>query len=174
MALLVQDKLDYASRLEHLRRRKEAQTQEKLQRLGYMNEDDYGMVLPPEDFQWEPKPNHPNGSFYGLEGLGRQFLRPDGAIARLRRSHGRVSRPVHGPFESLAGVQLAAGIRLLRAQARPGALRDHLGNRQRRAFRTRLPGSAWSSAGVACWPRSATVAPSTERRRQSSFARKSA
>ena len=64
---------NYASRLEHLRNRKEAQTAEKLRRLGAMNEDDYGMVLPPEDFDWQPKPNHPNGSFYGLKGWVDNF-----------------------------------------------------------------------------------------------------
>ena len=73
MALFVQDKIDYASRLEHLRMRKLAQTEEKLARLGYMDEDDYGMVLPPEDFDWQPKPNHPNGSFYGLQGWADNF-----------------------------------------------------------------------------------------------------
>lgn len=73
MALSVQDKLDYASCLEHLRECKQAQTDEKLRRLGYMNEDDYGMVLPPKDFTWQPKPNHPNGSFYGLQGWADNF-----------------------------------------------------------------------------------------------------
>ena len=73
MALSVQRELDYAARLEHLRKRKEAQTEEKLRRLGYMNEDDYGMVLPPEDFSWKPKSNHPNGSFYGLQGWADNF-----------------------------------------------------------------------------------------------------
>lgn len=73
MALLVQDGLDYATRLEHLRKRKEAQTQEKLRRVGYMNEDDYGMVLPPAEFTWQPKPNHANGSFYGLQGWADNF-----------------------------------------------------------------------------------------------------
>lgn len=73
MAIGLQNRLDYAACLEHLRRRKEVQTQEKLRRLGYMNEDDYGMVLPPEDFVWQPKPNHPNGSFYGLQGWADNF-----------------------------------------------------------------------------------------------------
>ncbi len=73
MVRLVQTELDYASRLEHLRQRKEAQTAEKLRCLGYMNEDDYGMVLPPEGFEWQPKPNHPNGSFYGLQGWADNF-----------------------------------------------------------------------------------------------------
>jgi len=73
MASIVRQDLSYEDRLEHLRRRKEAQTQEKLRRLGYMNEDDYGLVLPPEGFSWQPTPNHANGSFYGLEGWSRNF-----------------------------------------------------------------------------------------------------
>ncbi|MDZ7619590.1 MAG: pyruvate formate lyase family protein, partial [Patescibacteria group bacterium] len=73
MPLVAPNKLDYASCIDHLRCRKEAQTEEKLRRLGYMNEDDYGMVLPPEDFHWRPTPNHPNGSFYGLRGWADNF-----------------------------------------------------------------------------------------------------
>jgi len=68
MATALQHTLSFEDRLEHLRRKKEEQTQAKLQKLGYMNEDDYGLVLPPEGFLWRPTPNHPNGSFYGLEG----------------------------------------------------------------------------------------------------------
>lgn len=73
MSLLVQDGLDYDARLTHLREKKESQTQAKLRKLGYMNEDDYGMVLPPEDFAWNPTPNHANGSFYGLKGWADNF-----------------------------------------------------------------------------------------------------
>ena len=73
MTILPRDERNYPARLEHLRKRKEAQTQEKLRRLGYMNEDDYGMVLPPEEFTWQPKPNHANGSFYGLKGWADSF-----------------------------------------------------------------------------------------------------
>lgn len=65
--------LTYEARLRHLRAKKEAQTQEKIRRVGYMNEDDYGLVLPPDGFPWQPTPNHPNGSFYGLEGWSRNF-----------------------------------------------------------------------------------------------------
>ena len=67
------EQTDYASRLEHLRRRKESQTREKLDRQGPMDEDDYGMVLPPEDFRWKPRANHPNESFYGLDGWCDNF-----------------------------------------------------------------------------------------------------
>jgi len=73
MASLCQRETTYATRLEHLRQAKEAQTQEKLRRQGYMNEDDYGLVLPPPDAAWQPTPNHANGSFYGLEGWSRNF-----------------------------------------------------------------------------------------------------
>jgi len=73
MATALQHTLSFEDRLEHLRRKKEEQTQAKLQKLGYMNEDDYGLVLPPEGFQWRPTANHANGSFYGLEGWSHNF-----------------------------------------------------------------------------------------------------
>jgi len=73
MASVVSQRLSYEDRLEHLRRRKEEQTQEKLRRLGFMNEDDYGFVLPPEEFDWRPTPNHPDGSFYGAEAWAANF-----------------------------------------------------------------------------------------------------
>ncbi len=73
MTANVRDRLDYNACLEHLRQRKEAQTQDKLCRVGYMDEDDYGLVLPPEDFDWQPTPNHANGSFYGLRGWADNF-----------------------------------------------------------------------------------------------------
>ena len=138
MTLLGPTELDYASRLERLRQRKEAQTAEKLRRIGYMNEDDYGMVLPPEDFVWRPKPNHPNGSFYGLQGWADNFC---DLLEHL---------PVYvDPMDAQAGrymvllyrlrkLQLAAGIRLCRVEAGPGASRNHLGDRQRRPLCTRL------------------------------------
>jgi formate C-acetyltransferase len=65
--------LSYETRLQRLRAAKEAQTKEKLRRVGYMNEDDYGMVLPPEGFAWQVPANHANGSFYGLEGWATAF-----------------------------------------------------------------------------------------------------
>ncbi len=86
------DIIDYAARLEHLRERKQAQTQAKLRKAGFMDEDDYGQVLPPEDFQWKPTPNHPNGSFYGLDGWSRNF-------SSLMENH-----PVYvDPMDALAG-----------------------------------------------------------------------
>ena len=65
--------LTYGDRLGLLRERKLEQTEAKLAKIGYMNEDDYGTVLPPDDFHWEPIPNHPNGSWYGAKGWAANF-----------------------------------------------------------------------------------------------------
>jgi len=65
--------LTYRERLDLLRERKLKQTKEKLAKNGFMDEDDYGTVVPPEDFHWEPIPNHPNGSFYGAKGWAENF-----------------------------------------------------------------------------------------------------
>ncbi|MBN2293289.1 MAG: hypothetical protein JXM70_12735 [Pirellulales bacterium] len=84
--------ISYEERLGYLRAKKEAQTREKLRRLGYMDEDDYGLVLPPEDFSWRPKPNHTNGSFYGISGWSKNFC-------DLLENH-----PVYvDPMDALAG-----------------------------------------------------------------------
>lgn len=68
--------MTYPERIEALRRRKEAQTLEKIRRNGYtMDEDDYGSVLPPEG---TPQPpiifNDPvNNTFYGAKTWGRNI-----------------------------------------------------------------------------------------------------
>src|SRR6056297_3781186 len=59
-------------RIEHLRERKLEQTKEKIAREGALDEDDYGRIVPPPD-SWKSIPNHPNGSFYGLEGWTENF-----------------------------------------------------------------------------------------------------
>ncbi len=64
----------YQSRLAALRQVKQAQTQEKIRRNGYMDEDDYGSVLPPEDFVFYPEYNDPeNMTFYGAKMWGKNF-----------------------------------------------------------------------------------------------------
>jgi formate C-acetyltransferase len=68
----IQD-LTYRQRLELLREKKLQQTQEKIRRHGSMDEDDYGTVCPPDDFQWQPIANHPNGSWYGPAGWAANF-----------------------------------------------------------------------------------------------------
>lgn len=66
----------YSDRLDALRRRKEEQTKEKIRRSGFMDEDDYGSVPPPEDFVFYPECNDKkHGTFYGAELWGRNFRR---------------------------------------------------------------------------------------------------
>ena len=66
----------FSQRLAALRERKEAQTKEKIRRNGYMDEDDYGSVPPPEDFVFYPECNDKeHGTFYGAELWGRNFRR---------------------------------------------------------------------------------------------------
>lgn len=71
---MIQSKAEgYRERIALLRQRKLEQTKEKVEREGGLNEDDYGRVVPPEDFQWKIIPNHENGSFYGYEGWAENF-----------------------------------------------------------------------------------------------------
>ena len=63
----------YRARIAALRTRKLQQTRDKKTRVGDIDRDDHGMVLPPEDFHWAPTPNHVNGTCYGFDGLGKNF-----------------------------------------------------------------------------------------------------
>lgn len=66
----------YQSRLAALRKKKEAQTMEKIKRYGYMDEDDYGSVPPPEGFSFSPEFNDPeHQTFYGAELWAKNFRR---------------------------------------------------------------------------------------------------
>ncbi len=61
----------YWERLARLRKNKLQQTQEKLTYEGYLDEDDYGRIVP--TFAWKIIPNDPDGSFYGIEGWTENF-----------------------------------------------------------------------------------------------------
>ncbi len=88
--------LTYEDRLRRLVERKGEQTREKIDRYGHMDEDDLGLVAPPEELDWEPIPNHANGSFYGAAGWGENF-------ASLMRIH-----PTYvDPMDALAGRWMA-------------------------------------------------------------------
>ena len=65
--------MDYSNRMEHLRRCKQQQTNEKLRVQGFRNEDDYGLVLPPEDFKVELPVRDADGSFSGVRAWGKNF-----------------------------------------------------------------------------------------------------
>ena len=66
----------FEARLDALRQIKQEQTQEKIRRNGYMDEDDYGSVPPPEDFEFYPECNDlENHTFYGAELWARNYRR---------------------------------------------------------------------------------------------------
>ncbi|HUW85039.1 MAG TPA: pyruvate formate lyase family protein [Phycisphaerae bacterium] len=116
--------LTYQDRLRHLVERKLKQTREKIARFGSMDEDDLGLVAPPEDFQWEPIANHPNGSFYGARGWAENFaslmqahptyVDPMDALAGRWMVFMSRRRPVHWPpefaYPHLVGDQQTYGI----------------------------------------------------------------
>lgn len=82
----------YRGRMALLREKKLQQTQEKIERNGYMDGDDYGTVVVPEDWSFTPEPNHADGGFYGAEGWSKNY-------AALMRVH-----PVYvDPLEILCG-----------------------------------------------------------------------
>jgi pyruvate-formate lyase len=66
-------KEEYYDRIKYLSSKKVQQTQDKVKKYGFMDEDDYGTVTLPEDFHWKPIPNHINGSFYGDKGWAENF-----------------------------------------------------------------------------------------------------
>lgn len=65
--------LGYKERISILRERKLQQTRQKVEIEGGLNEDDYGRVVPPDDFKWDIIPNNDDGSFYGYEGWSENF-----------------------------------------------------------------------------------------------------
>jgi formate C-acetyltransferase len=118
---MAEEGLSYDERLARLRTKKTAQTQEKIRRQGYMNEDDYGLVLPPDGFAWKPTPNHANGSFYGLEGWATTFC-------DLMRCH-----PVYvDPCDALAGRYMYLLNRMRPSNWPPEYAYDHLKPEQER------------------------------------------
>jgi formate C-acetyltransferase len=64
-------KSEYGQRLSRLREKKIHQTREKLEYEGYLDEDDYGRVVPA--FEWHIIPNDPDGNFYGIDGWTENF-----------------------------------------------------------------------------------------------------
>lgn len=63
----------YTERIARLRERKIEETKKKLARYGYSDEDDYNYLVPPEGYDWTPKPDHPNGDFHGYRGWAENY-----------------------------------------------------------------------------------------------------
>ncbi|BDD02158.1 pyruvate formate lyase family protein [Persicobacter psychrovividus] len=62
----------YQARIDALKTAKRAQTKEKIEKEGLLDEDDYGRIAVP-DQPWSIIPNHADGSFYGLQGWTINF-----------------------------------------------------------------------------------------------------
>ena len=62
---------DLEMKMAELRKAKSAQTQEKLVYEGYLDENDYGRILP--TFAWSIIPNSDDGNFYGAQGWSDNF-----------------------------------------------------------------------------------------------------
>ena len=63
----------YSEQIRRLRETKLRQTEEKRRRLGAMDEDDYGWVLPPESLSLTLPCRDANGSFHGVRAWGTNF-----------------------------------------------------------------------------------------------------
>ena len=83
--------MDYSKQMARLTARKNAQTREKLAKLGFRDEDDYGLVLPPESFKADLPVRDATGQFSGPRAWAANFrwlmehhplyIDPDDAIA---------------------------------------------------------------------------------------------
>ena len=65
--------MGYRERIAILRDRKIEDTQDKASYRPFADGDDYGAIMPPEGFTFEPYINHENGSWYGYDGWSRNF-----------------------------------------------------------------------------------------------------
>ncbi len=70
----VDEIFSYDKRLKLLREHKLEQTQEKVEKEGGLNEDDYGRVVAPEYFKFKTVSNNPDGKFYGYSGWTENFI----------------------------------------------------------------------------------------------------
>ncbi len=62
----------FDDRMARMRAKKLAQTEDKRQVEGLLDEDDYGRIVPPKGL-WKTIPNSPDGSFYGYEAWTDNF-----------------------------------------------------------------------------------------------------
>lgn len=117
----------YHSRIEILKKKKLAQTKEKIEAEGLLDEDDYGRVVPPKN-HWSPRSNHQDGSFYGLEGWTDNFcdlmehhpvyVDPNDAFAgrwmyfmsRMRKNKWNPDYPYTHLTENIAKYDIICGI----------------------------------------------------------------
>lgn len=71
----VNETFTYDKRIRLLKERKLEQTKEKVEKEGGLDEDDYGRVVAPDDFEFECIPTNDNGSWYGYEGWVKNYTK---------------------------------------------------------------------------------------------------
>jgi formate C-acetyltransferase len=127
--------LTYRDRIEALRETKRKQTEEKKALIGYMDHDDWAVVLPPPDKReivermgasgepirdvvlkgFKPESNHSNGGFYGPEIAGKNFR-------KLLEMH-----PAYiDPMSSLAGAYMVNFFSYRQSHWKPELSYEHL------------------------------------------------
>ncbi|SHO49341.1 pyruvate formate lyase family protein [Anaerocolumna xylanovorans] len=67
------DRMTWQDRADLLRKKKVQHTQQKKEKNGFMDADDYGTVPMPDSFTFQAIPNHSNGGFYGPTGWSVNF-----------------------------------------------------------------------------------------------------
>jgi len=113
-------RLTYKDRLAALLETKARQTTEK-QKLGPMDHDDHGFVLPDAPLHMAPEANHASGAFVGPRGCGRNFR-------KLMEA-----QPAYvDPMSSLAGAWMARLQSYMKCGWHPDHPFDHLREEQRR------------------------------------------
>ena len=66
-------KNNYNQRMELMKRKKLLETKDKIKKYGFLDQDDYGNIVPPEDFEFNIIPNHENKCFYGASAWAENF-----------------------------------------------------------------------------------------------------
>lgn len=82
----------YNEYLAKLRKDKILETKKKLDYYGYMDEDDYNFLMPPDGYDWEPKATHENGDFHGFKAWAENYKAMTESFP-----------PVVVPYSSMAG-----------------------------------------------------------------------
>lgn len=62
-------------RIKLLKKRKLEQTEEKIKKEGGLDEDDYGRVVKPDEFNFQFESNNDDGCFYGYDGWTRNYTK---------------------------------------------------------------------------------------------------
>jgi formate C-acetyltransferase len=67
--------MGFRERLKILRTRKLEDTRDKAGYRPFADADDYGAIMPPEDFSFTPYSNNENGFWYGYDGFSKNFYK---------------------------------------------------------------------------------------------------